>query len=51
MTANQTYRAMSKKTYATEQNALRAAAQNPRANGETHQLPSGKWAFWINTKA
>jgi hypothetical protein len=52
MTANHTYRAMSKKTYATEAAAMRAATKHPRGTTEApHNLPSGRWAFWINTAA
>jgi len=42
---------MSKKTYATAKAALKAAAVDPRATGDLHNLPSGRFCYMRKASA
>jgi hypothetical protein len=46
-----THTIMSKKTYATAKAARKAAAANPRATGDLHNLPSGRFCYMIKASA
>lgn len=42
---NKINKIMSKKSYATEKSALKAAAKVTNGLQEAHELPSGRWCF------